>query len=305
MLIGQVVVDIACSVPNLPPRGGDVHVEHTSIDIGGCGPNIALALTRLGLGSINLFPLGSGMWNGFITQRLGETGIDTQLAKPHLNNGWTLAMVEPDGERTFVSTTGVASEWTAGDLAAIGPLGEALVYINGYEMSGPSAGTLLDWLERETGATVVFDPGPRIGVIGPEVLKRLYRLGALFTVNRQEIGLLAPGLSPHAGAAALSARTGAPVVVRLDRDGALFFDPKGDEGAVSGFRARVVDTIGAGDGHTAGLMAGMASGLGWREALFLGNAIAAAVVEKSGGMTAPSRSELLERPLHPEVSRRE
>lgn len=273
-----------CKVPNLPARGGDVHVDHAGLDIGGSAPNIAAALGRLGLPSDNMLPVGLGDWSGLILGRLAAHGIETRLAKGDGPNGWTLALVEPDGERTFISATGVSAGWTRGELDALGQLDEAVVYLCGYEMTGPSAGTLLDWIERQAGATVVYDPGPRVPVTDAAILDRLRRRRAIFTVNRQEIAHMIPGRSALEGASVLATQTGAPVIVRLDKEGAAYVAPDGRAERVPGFPAKVVDTIGAGDAHTAGVIAALASDLALRDGLVLGNAIAAAVVSKPGSM---------------------
>jgi sugar/nucleoside kinase (ribokinase family) len=287
VLIGQVVVDIVCSVPNLPTRSGDVHVDRTSMDIGGSAPNIAVALNRLGLAGDNLFPVGLGDWSELIFARLAAHGIETHLIKGDSPNGWTMALVEPDGERTFVSTTGISSGWTREELERLGPIGDAIVYLCGYEMTGPSAGTLLGWIEEQADATLVYDPGPRIQVTRGDVIERLCRRRALFTVNRQEIAHMVPGLAPLEGAKRLAQRSRAPVIVRLDKDGAACVWPDGRTCDVAGFAVDVVDTIGAGDSHTAGVIAALACGLDLRDGLILGNALAAMVVSKPGSMLPP------------------
>lgn len=287
VLIGQVVVDIVCNVPNLPARSGDVHVDHTSMDIGGSAPNIAVALNRLALTSDNLFPVGLGDWSELIFARLAAHGVETQLIKGDSPNGWTMALVEPDGERTFVSTTGISSGWTREELDRLGPLRDAIVYLCGYEMTGPSAETLLGWIEGHADATLIYDPGPRIQITQADFIDRLCRRRAVFTVNRQEIAYMMPGLAPLEGARLLAQRTGTSVIVRLDKDGAACVLPDGQVNNVPGFAVEVVDTIGAGDGHTAGVIAALACGLDLRDGLILGNAIAAMVVSKPGSMLPP------------------
>jgi sugar/nucleoside kinase (ribokinase family) len=280
VLIGQVVVDIVCTVPNLPSRSGDVHVERTSMDIGGSAPNIAVALNRLELKSDNLFPVGLGDWSEMIFARLAAHGIDTQLIKGDSPNGWTMALVEPDGERTFISTTGISSGWTRGELDQLGSLGDAIVYLCGYEMTGPSAETLLQWIGDHADATLVYDPGPRIQTTRADFIERLCRRRAIFTVNRQEISFMMPGVSELDGARALARRTAMPVIVRLDKDGAMAVTPDGAHEHVAGF---VVDVV----AHTAGVIAALACGLDLRDGLILGNAIAAKVVSKPGSMLPP------------------
>ena len=66
-----------------------------------------------------------------------------------------------------------------------------------------------------------------------------------------------------------------------------------DSGYVPAFPASVVDTIGAGDSHAGGTLAGLAAGWSLADAVLLGNAVAAWVVSHRGGDCAPARGELL------------
>lgn len=87
-------------------------------------------------------------------------------------------------------------------------------------------------------------------------------------------------------------RFSAPLVVRHDKDGAWYFSAQ-SSGVVPAFPATVVDTIGAGDSHAGGVLAGLASGWSLADAVLLGNAVASWVVGHRGGDCAPTREALL------------
>jgi len=82
-----------------------------------------------------------------------------------------------------------------------------------------------------------------------------------------------------------------PLIIRLDRDGAYYCDGDTD-GLIAAVEATVVDTIGAGDSHAGGVLAGLASGWSLRDAVELGNAVASFVVSRRGGDCAPRREQL-------------
>ncbi|HDT4238149.1 TPA: hypothetical protein QHP98_002690 [Escherichia coli] len=84
----------------------------------------------------------------------------------------------------------------------------------------------------------------------------------------------------------------APLIVRLDKEGAWYFSNDAS-GCIPAFPTQVVDTIGAGDSHAGGVLAGLASGLPLADAVLLGNAVASWVVGHRGGDCAPTREELL------------
>lgn len=66
-------------------------------------------------------------------------------------------------------------------------------------------------------------------------------------------------------------------MLRIDSDGALFNNGESN-GMVAPFAAEVVDTIGAGDTHAGGVLAGLSSGWELADAVLLGNAVASYVV---------------------------
>ena len=59
------------------------------------------------------------------------------------------------------------------------------------------------------------------------------------------------------------------------------------------FPVAVIDTIGAGDSHAGGTLAGLASGWTLGESVLLGNAVASWVVGHRGGDCSPTREALL------------
>ncbi len=84
---------------------------------------------------------------------------------------------------------------------------------------------------------------------------------------------------------------GCPLILRMDSEGALFGD-KDAYGTVSPFKASVVDTIGAGDTHAGGVLAGLSSGWELADAVLLGNAVASYVVSHAGGDCAPTVEQI-------------
>ena len=67
----------------------------------------------------------------------------------------------------------------------------------------------------------------------------------------------------------------------------------GEARRIAGFPVQVVDTIGSGDAHTGGVIAGLMCGLTLDESVLLANAVASYVTGCEGAATAPTRGELL------------
>ncbi|WP_407575606.1 PfkB family carbohydrate kinase [Raoultella terrigena] len=295
-VIGAAVIDVIADAYALPWRGCDIELQQQSVNVGGCALNIAVALKRLGIAAQNALPIGEGVWADIIRNRLAQEGITSVITRASGDNGWCLALVEPDGERTFMSFSGVENQWCDDWLTPLSAGPSGLVYLSGYQLASPSGERLVAWLEKQRHVTPFIDFGPRIADIPAALMARLMALKPLVSVNRQEalIAAEANGFSAEVsefGAAWLK-KYGAPLIVRLDKEGAWYFSPQAC-GEVAAFPATVVDTIGAGDSHAGGTLAGLAAGWSLQEAVTLGNAVAAWVVSHRGGDCAPDRETLL------------
>lgn len=294
-VLGAAVVDIVSEIDALPTRGADIELKEKGTHIGGCALNIAIALKRLGMTSHNALPIGSGKWAEVITSAMQEQGISSCLHNNSGDNGWCMALVEPDGERTFLSVSGIENDWNSEILAQIAIKEGAIIYISGYQLSSESGSTLVSWLESLSRAIDIFvDFGPRIADISESVLERLLQLQPIISLNRQEAEILGKRhgvVDIESFVQSWFTTYYCPLILRIDSDGALFSD-EDDGGKVAPFKASVVDTIGAGDNHAGGVLAGLASGWSLHDAILLGNAIASYVVSHAGGDCAPNMSEL-------------
>lgn len=295
-VVGAAVIDVIADAYALPWRGCDIELKQQGVNVGGCALNIAVALRRLGIDASNALPLGQGVWADIIRSRMAKEGIRSLIDNAEGDNGWCLALVEPDGERTFMSFSGVENQWNADWLAQLCMPRQSLVYLSGYQLTSPCGELLVQWLENLEDVTPFIDFGPRIGDIPEALMARIMACRPLVSLNRQEAEIAAErfGLSPDVenfGAEWL-ARFATPVVVRHDKDGAWYFDGQ-TSGCVPAFSTAVVDTIGAGDSHAGGMLAGLASGWPLADAVLLGNAVGAWVVGHRGGDCAPSREALL------------
>ncbi|PSW20490.1 kinase [Photobacterium sanctipauli] len=290
-VVGAAVVDIVVDTPMLPSRGGDIEVAEKGIHVGGCALNIAITLKRLGIESLNALPIGKGNWASLIETTIAEKGIVSDFRNERGDNGWCMALVEPDGERTFISVSGVENDWDENLLAGIELADDALVYMSGYQLASESGKTLVAWLESQPSTVDVFvDFGPRIADIPPQLFSRLLALKPIVSLNRQEAEVLGM-TSAQAFCESWFDKYQCPLILRIDSDGALFADANAS-GNVSPFKANVVDTIGAGDSHAGGVLAGLAAGWELPDAVLLGNAVASFVVSHQGGDCAPSQNEM-------------
>lgn len=295
-VVGAAVIDVIADAYALPWRGCDIELKQQGVNVGGCALNIAVALKRLGIDAGNALPLGQGVWAEIIRNRMAKEGLHSLIETTQGDNGWCLALVEPDGERTFMSFSGVENQWNADWLAQLTIPPDSLIYLSGYQLASPCGELLVQWLEGLDRVMPFIDFGPRIGDIPDALMARILACRPLVSLNRQEAEIAAERFGLRQNVEGLGAqwvkRFAAPLIVRHDKEGAWYFSAQ-SSGCVPAFPTTVVDTIGAGDSHAGGMLAGLASGWSLADAVLLGNAVASWVVGHRGGDCAPFREELL------------
>ena len=320
---GQVIVDLVMRVPKLPERGGETIATAASTAVGG-GFNVLAAAVRDGAAACYLGAIGDGEHGKRVLRELTREGV-TVLQKPLTgrDTGYCVALVEPDGERSFLTVLGAESEPTR--LPRIAKTGD-VIYVSGYSLVSPRLaeellGFLSDSAAAVPGISVVFDPAPVISEVDPALTKRVLAHATVLTLNEREAGLLAG--APAAGQASTGAETGTEtgtsataasspetsteraaslasqlasqhgcdVVLRRGKQGCVVASGQ-HHTVIPAPRVQAVDTNGAGDAHTGVLCGQLARGSTLTAAAERANIAAALAVTRSGPATAPTAGEI-------------
>ena len=292
-ILGSAFVAVVVRLPQMPQSGGDLEGECRTTTVGGCSFNVADVLSKFALPFEALMPVGEGMIADIVEKAFRERGYPVRRYSDRGDNGWCLSLVEPHGERTFVSMFGIERRMSLDWFDDFDMAEFDLIYLSGYQAEGENGAVVLEALRRKRpDADLIFDPGPRALEIPAERMKALLSLGTILTINAQEARAMTAEPSAEAAARILSHRTGRPAVVTDGARGAVLAE--GDVvRLIEGFPVDVVDTIGSGDSHTGGFIAGRMCGLPLDESARLANAVASVVTGREGAATAPTVAELL------------
>jgi fructokinase len=232
---------------------------------GGSPYNVAIGLGRLGATTAFAGPLSSDRFGGLLGERLLTAGVSLDLA-PRTDEPTTLAVVHLDdrgrASYAFYLEGTSTRALTAGSLPTL-PEGAALhVSFGAVVADTPGTGPALTTLLTDTPGLRLtsLDPNVRPGVIADlgsyaERIERLIGAVDLVKVSDEDLLLLHPGADPLSIARRWAGAGPAAVVVTRGPDGAVAVRPDGTELAVPGRQVVVVDTVGAGDAFTAGLLA--------------------------------------------------
>jgi sugar/nucleoside kinase (ribokinase family) len=277
--VGNVVADVVLYVPALPEPGGDVLAGDSTVTAGG-GMNVLVAARRQGLPAIYGGMHGTGPFGDLCRAALADAGVTVvQPPLSGVDTGFSVALVDGSGERTFATSPGAEAHLDAEHLAALRVQPADVVIVSGYGLRYPVNGpAVADWLSS-VDSMVIVDPGPLVADIPGAVLDAVVARADWWSCNEREARI-----GPVAGRAGTVVRTGAGGCVVTVRGGAPVTVPP--------FPVDAVDTNGAGDTHVGVFAAGLATGLDPLTAARRANAAAALAVTRRGPATAPTGDEV-------------
>ncbi|KAA9165855.1 sugar kinase [Amycolatopsis acidicola] len=281
--VGQVVVDVLLRLPELPGPGCDVLATESRIAVGG-GLTVLSTAVRQGLPAAYAGMHGTGPMADLAREALAQAGAELlQPRLPKQDTGFTVVMVESDGERTFATSVGAEGELGSAELARLRLRPDDVVYISGFCLVQPRNGpAIAEWLST-VDVPVIVDPGPLVAEIPEDVLAPVLARADWWTCNEYEGILLTGEAEP---APALAGRTGG-VVVRMGADGCVL----AKDGEVRWIPGYPVKSTGrSGDVHVGAFAAALAAGEPPERAVARANAVAALTLTHRGA--APAAAEV-------------
>jgi ribokinase len=255
--VGAINVDLVTRAPRLPGPGETVMGERLERFGGGKGANGAVAAARLGaqvalVGAVGADDDGRRTLDDLRAEGVDVTGV---AVLTDTSTGAALIVLDAAGENQIAVAAG------ANAAVAVGHAEDALRRLL------PGAGCVLVSAELPDEAVLAavaaaVAAGVRCVLNPAPARAALLRAapGALLTPNAGEARDLTGQDDVEAAAEALTARTGAPVVVTLGGDGALVAAPGTPLRRHAARPATVVDTTGAGDAFNGALAAALAAG---------------------------------------------
>lgn len=293
---GQALVDVVVDIPALPWHGDNSMATSYNRYAGGA-TNILVASARTGAASVHAGAHGTGP-NGDLIREVMAAEHITVSAPPveTTDTGICFVMIEPNAERTFVTTQGAERMISVESLATCSPEPGDLVNVTGYSFVLPATrDPLLVWLDTlAVGVQLVLDPGAAFSALPRPIRERVLARTDVWTSNADEAYQLSAvhGMKESAKACAHFLPKDAVTIVRDGKEGcAVRID--GTTTMLHGYPQKPVDTNGAGDCHTGVLNAEFTlNGGDWLAAARRANAAAAVKVTRKGPATSPTRAEV-------------
>jgi fructokinase len=229
---------------------------------GGSPANTAVALARLGVPTRFLGRLSNGLLGTLLREHVAASGVD--LSATVAADGpasLAIAAVDAEGRNTYDFYLNGTTDWawTADELTGARVAGAACIHAGSMALVLEPGGPLIEDLlarSRES-ATICIDPNVRPGIVPASTyqagIERWSRLADILRLSDEDLAMLCPG-GDFERACARWHEAGVRLVV-LTKGG------RGAIGSLDGIRieapavpVRVVDTVGAGDSFSAGLL---------------------------------------------------
>ena len=308
--IGSTLVDILVQVPNEQtlqelnlPKGSMTYVDiNKSVEInemmtkqygsqraaGDSAANTMSGLAKLGAQAGFLTKMGNDETGDFFTHEMTRTGVEMLALKSNTPTGRVIAMVTPDGERTFATCLGASIELSPDDIKPELFDGWDIFYIEGYLVANPDMLRKAIRTAKEKGLKIAIDLASYNVVEESRdfLLELVNDYVDIVFANEQESYALT-GLQPEAALHYLAERCEI-AVVKVGAKGA--FVQRGNETVtIPPMQADVVDTTGAGDMWAAGFLAGLVKGEPLRKCGLMGAIVAKNIIEVVGAKMDDNR----------------
>jgi ribokinase len=270
------------------------------VGVGGSATNTAVLLHRLGADVQLLSSVGDDPWSGLAREALSAEGIGVGhiVTVPAAGTSLNVVAVTPDGERTMLACRGASALLTAASIPEKVVASSAWLHLSGYALlQDPQRSAALHTLEVAAAHGV---PTSVDLPVGPSATTRQVVLDALRGLHLLVLGapearqLLRdqPGSTQEALVDGLHRLGSRMVALKLGAAGAVVSDGTRMVGVPS-VPVAPLDTTGAGDAFSAGMVAGLAAGLSMEEAGALATLCgAAAVLRRGAGRNMPSADDL-------------
>lgn len=266
-VVGNVTLDVICTPVDEVPRYEAISFENAVVSPGGCGSNTAIGLRCLGVDTALIAYLGQDD-AAFLAERYWERiGLDLRFIKhtDRYSTGTSIGLVDSQHQPRFIHTPGANTCLSAESLPIdeIISSGTKALHIAGYfvlpGLLDPSLTTILA-RARQAGLWTSLDVVDSPRMADPSMLWLCLPQVDVFLCNSAEAKRLTGEGDVTRAARFLHNKGAHAVVVKLGAHGCWLEDSRHSQG-FPGLPAKVVDTTGAGDAFSAGLVAGIVKGM--------------------------------------------
>jgi len=298
-VFGSVALDIYGTLKKLPVADEVAYVEETSRCPGGMGANVAVALAKLNVPVIFFGRIGSDSAGRLALENLNKNNVDTSnvhfvdtsslqtlILSDNQERRWLFAVGSPQSAISITSPGEV--DWKVLNHCKVVYIGEVFVEI---------AAAIADYAKTRS-KVVVYRPGVPYMKFGVESLHRVLEHATIFILNQAGWRQLRMASEEKMGTPADLLKHGATyVVLTKGAEGCEVFSGTKHLGISVApqlqAKFKAIDSTGAGDGFSAGLIKSLLRNWSFEKAINYGQAVASITCSCFGTSNAfPTEEEV-------------
>jgi sugar/nucleoside kinase (ribokinase family) len=263
VVLGNITLDVLCYPVEEVPRFESITFDQSVVSPGGCGSNVAVGLSALGVSTALVGWIGTDTAAGMITHTWDLVGLDYHYVHQdaELQTAVSVGLIDKQCQPRFIHTPGANSLLTADDLkvSELSKQGVRAIHVAGYFVL---PGLLNDHLQeplceaKSRGILTSLDVVRSPNMDQPQFLWPLMPYLDIFLCNAYEASHLSEENDPVEAARKLRSYGVDIVIVKLGAEG-CWIEGAGISQQVPGLPVEIVDTTGAGDAFAAGLIASL------------------------------------------------
>ena len=286
--LGSFVVDLTCRVEHLPLPGESIVTDYFKMGPGGKGSNQAVAAKRAGANIVLMTKIGTDILSTVALESFKKEGFDEKFIIIDDGNFTGIALINVDkntGQNSIAVAPGACEHINDNDINLLKPQIEASdIFLTQLEVNMDAIEKCIN-IAYENKKMIVLNTAP-VRQISDDLISK----ATIITPNEIEASILTnvevTDIDSARKAAHVFFDKGVEnVIITLGKKGSYINDKK-TEAIIEPIDVKTIDTTGAGDAFTGGLVTALAEGLSLYKAVEFATATASLSTTKFG--TAPS-----------------
>ena len=292
IVFGNITLDVICKPVDDVPRRDSLTFEDVVVAPGGCGSNVAIGLSAIGISTALVGRIGDDNAAYLVKRYWRKVGLETRYVRrvKGLPTGTSVGLIDSDCQPRFVHTSGANKTLNpnALNIEKFVRKGARHLHIGGFfVLPGLMQGNLNEKLQQahQQGIFTSLDVVRSIRMSDTSLLWACMPHLDTFLCNHTEASRLSGESDPVQAARLLHSKGAGAVIVKLGGEGCLLSTTDGIEHIPGILPGRVIDTTGAGDAFAAGLIAARLRGKELADACRDANRAGARAVEHLGAIS--------------------
>jgi len=197
IIFGGIIIDRYLMIDKFPKRSQDAYILESFDKAGGSSFNIAMKIKALGGNPYVVSAIGNDEFGNKIIRYMQDQQLPINcMNQTKGETGYCLVLVEPDGERAFLTAKGCESSYLEDLIPEKVEKSCSTAVVSGYYLIDETADLIIKKLKsmKFSGYKIIFDPSPHVDKINKKILNELAEICDVIISNITEAEYLTRNL---------------------------------------------------------------------------------------------------------------